>query len=149
MIAVVLNSAPSADKSAVDSFTYRTDYPKPTLPSEDRCLVRVKVAGLNRAELRGRTGFPPGKGEFGIFQKEYHEDPPTVLGEELVGVIEEAGSSTGFRKGEVVTAFIYGGGKLMMELMPSTIFATRGDCIVFRSGMLMMSRKESDGMYLA
>ena len=111
MIAAVLNPSPSADKSAVDSFAYRTDYPRPTLPSEDWCLVRVKAAGLNRAELRGRTSFPPGKGEFGIFQKEYHEDPPTVLGEELVGVVEEAGSGTGFRKGEVVTAFIYGGGK--------------------------------------
>lgn len=59
-------------------FTIDTAYPKPTLPSEDWVLVRVKAAGLNRAELRGRNNDKPGLGEFGIFRSEYHEDPPKV-----------------------------------------------------------------------
>lgn len=111
MIAASLKPAPSSEKAPKDSFTYQHDYPRPTLPSSDWCLVRVRAAGLNRAELRGRAALPPGKGELNIFQHEYHEDPPKILGEELVGEIEEAGSGTGFNKGEIVTAFIYGGGK--------------------------------------
>lgn len=50
-------------------------------------------------------------GELNIFQEEYHEDPPKILGEEFVGIVEEAGSASGFKKGEHVTGFIYGGGK--------------------------------------
>jgi len=50
-------------------------------------------------------------GEFNIFQKEYHEDPPQILGEEFVGVVEAPGSASGFKQGERVTGFIYGGGK--------------------------------------
>ncbi|KAK5076293.1 hypothetical protein LTS08_006921 [Lithohypha guttulata] len=111
MTAAVLKENPSLEKSPLDSFTYQTDYPKPTLPSRDWCLVRVRAAGLNRAELRGRAALPPGKGELNIFQNEYHEDPPAILGEELVGEVAEAGSDSGFQVGEIVTAFIYGGGK--------------------------------------
>ena len=111
MIAAVLNENPSPDKSPKNSFTYMHDYPKPNLPSQDWCLVKVKAAGLNRAELRGRAALPPGRAELNIFQDEYHEDPPKVLGEELVGVVEQAGSETKFKAGQVVTAFIYGGGK--------------------------------------
>ena len=90
---------------------YSTSYPRPTLPSPDWTVCRVRAAGLNRAELRGRAALPPGLGEFNIFQSEYHQDPPTILGEEFVGEVEEAGSSCGFKTGEKVTGFIYGGGK--------------------------------------
>ena len=88
-----------------------TNYPKPTLPSAAWVLVKVKAAGLNRAELRGRNGDKPAPPEFGIFVDEYHEDPPKVLGEEFVGVVDSAGSETNFTKGDRVTGFIYGGGK--------------------------------------
>jgi len=81
------------------------------LPSPDWILVRVHAVGLNRAELRGREGLKPGLGEFNIFQKEYHSDPPSILGEEFVGVVAEAGTSTGFQEGEKVAGWIYGGGK--------------------------------------
>ena len=94
-----------------ECFTYSTSYPRPSLPSPDWVLCRVHAAGLNRAELRGRAALPPGLGEFNIFQSEYHEDPPAILGEEFVGEVEEAGSATTFKKGEKVTGFIYGGGK--------------------------------------
>ncbi|KAF6228553.1 hypothetical protein HO173_011855 [Letharia columbiana] len=59
-------------------FTINHTYPKPTLPSEDWVLARVRAAGLNRAELRGRNGDAPAPAEFGIFTSEYHEDPPKV-----------------------------------------------------------------------
>jgi NADPH:quinone reductase-like Zn-dependent oxidoreductase len=111
MVAAVLKPSPSPDRPPKESFELRQDYPKPTLPSQEWCLVRVKAAGLNRAELRGRAGLPPANGELSIFREEYHEDPPAILGEELVGVVEEAGTDTGLRRGDVVTAFIYGGGK--------------------------------------
>ena len=76
MTAAVLTSPGAHPPSAC--FTIDHAYPKPTLPSEDWVLVRVKAAGLNRAELRGRNGEPPASGEFGIFISEYHEDPPKV-----------------------------------------------------------------------
>lgn len=93
-------------------FTYKADYPKPTLPSQDWVLVRVRRAGLNRAELRGRNNeagalpeFPP------IFQSEYHKDPPEILGEEFVGEVEHAGSQANSQKGERVAGLYLGGGK--------------------------------------
>lgn len=92
-------------------FTYSKDYPRPTLPSEDWVLVRVRAAGLNRAELRSRAGGIPFPPEFNIWIDEYHEDPPKILGEEFVGEVETVGKNTSFQKGEKVTGFIYGGGK--------------------------------------
>ncbi|EXJ59418.1 uncharacterized protein A1O5_12299 [Cladophialophora psammophila CBS 110553] len=107
--AVLTNPGYSADPS--DCFTYSTDYPRPTLPSPEWVLCRVHAAGLNRAELRGRTGAAPFIGEFIIFQKEYREEPPKILGEEFVGEVVEAGSASGFTEGEKVTGFLNGGGK--------------------------------------
>jgi NADPH:quinone reductase len=106
--AVLTNPGPSPPS---ECFTYSHDYPRPTLPSPDWILVRVHAAGLNRAELRSRTGVIPFPPEFNIWIDEYHEDPPKILGEELVGVVEEPGTSTSFKKGEKVAAWIYGGGK--------------------------------------
>jgi len=102
---------PGEDVPPTECFEYVTSYPRPTLPTPEWILCRVHVAGLNRAELRGRAALLPGLGEFNIFQKEYHKDPPKILGEEFVGEVEEAGSDSGFTKGEKVTGFIYGGGK--------------------------------------
>ena len=109
MIASVLTNP--GDSPPPECFTYMTDYPRPTLPSAEWILCRVHAVGLNRAELRGRTGAAPFLQEFIIFQKEYHEDPPKILGEEFVGEVEEAGSATDFQTGQKVTGFVYGGGK--------------------------------------
>jgi len=79
MKAAVLSS-PGAEPPS-NCFTIDPKYPKPTLPSEQWCLVKIKAAGLNRAELRGRNGDKPAPPEFGIFVDEYHEEPPRVLGE--------------------------------------------------------------------
>jgi len=76
MIAAVLTK-PGANTPA-ECFEIDQRYPKPTLPSQDWILCQVKVVGLNRAELRGRMAEAPGLGEFGMFSKEYHEDPPKV-----------------------------------------------------------------------
>lgn len=92
-------------------FTYTHDYPRPTLPSPDWVLVRIRAAGVNRAELRSRAAFKPFPPEFNIWIAEYHEDPPAILGEEYVGEIDEAGSNTPFRKGDKVAGWVYGGGK--------------------------------------
>lgn len=67
MLAAVLTEPGASSPS--DCFTIDAHFPKPSLPSEDWVLVRVKAAGLNRAELRSRNNDPPGKGEFNIWQK--------------------------------------------------------------------------------
>ena len=61
-------------------FTIDQNYPRPTLPSQNWVLVKVKAAGLNRAELRGRNGDEPAPPEFGMFVDEFHPDPPKILG---------------------------------------------------------------------
>lgn len=109
MRAAVLTS-PGA-RAPEECFTIENTYPKPTLPSQEWVLVRVYAAGLNRAELRSRNGDKPGLPEFGLFQSEYHEDPPKILGEEFVGEVELAGSDTDFNPGEKVAGWVYGGGK--------------------------------------
>lgn len=127
MTAMVLNS-PGAEPPS-KAFSLDTNYPKPTLPSEKWALVKVKAAGLNRAELRGRNGDKPAPPEFGIFKDEYHEDPPKILGEEFVGIVELAGSGTDFRRGDAVTGFIYGGGKahdVSMSLLLPACSNTKG-----------------------
>lgn len=106
--AVLTNPGPSPPP---ECFTYSHDYPRPTLPTSDWILVRVHAAGLNRAELRSRTGFIPFPPEFNIWIDEYHQEPPKILGEEFVGVVEEPGSTTSFRKDDRVAGWIYGGGK--------------------------------------
>lgn len=42
--------------------------------------MKVKAAGLNRAELRGRNGDEPAPPEFGMFVDEFHPEPPKILG---------------------------------------------------------------------
>ncbi|KAM5346058.1 hypothetical protein ACJ41O_009063 [Fusarium nematophilum] len=109
MRAVVLTSPAAEPPSAC--FTYQEDYPKPSLPGPDWVLVRVRATGINRAELRARTGAPAFKGEFNIFQQYYRKEPPKILGEELVGEVVDAGSTSGFKVGDKVAAANYGGGK--------------------------------------
>lgn len=109
MTAVTLTS-PGSDSPAA-CFTYRTDYPKPSLPNSKFCLVRIYAVGLNRAELRARNAEPISPVEFGIFKDEFHTNCPTIIGEEFVGEVEQAGSETGFKVGDRVAAWAYGGGK--------------------------------------
>ncbi|EXJ90984.1 hypothetical protein A1O1_04091 [Capronia coronata CBS 617.96] len=111
MAAMVLTNPSPLPTPPYSCFTYRSDYPRPTLPDPEWTLVRIHACGLNRAELRSRAGLPPGIPEFNIFQAEYHADPPAILGEEFVGEVELAGSRSGFEPGERVAGIVYGGGK--------------------------------------
>jgi NADPH2:quinone reductase len=81
MTAAVLSSPGAHPPSKC--FTIDKEYPKPTLPSQTWVLVKVKAAGLNRAELRGRNGDEPAPPEFGMFVDEFHPDPPKILGKLL------------------------------------------------------------------
>jgi NADPH2:quinone reductase len=78
MTAAVLSSPGATPPSKC--FAIDKEYPKPTLPSPTWVLVKVKAAGLNRAELRGRNGDEPAPPEFGMFVDEFHPDPPKILG---------------------------------------------------------------------
>ncbi|KAJ9656225.1 hypothetical protein H2198_005076 [Neophaeococcomyces mojaviensis] len=109
MRAVTLTSPRSSPPAAC--FTYRTDYPKPSLPNSAFCLVRIHAIGLNRAELRARNAEPVSPVEFGIFRNEFHNECPPIIGEEFVGEVVEAGSDTGFEVGDRVAAWAFGGGK--------------------------------------
>jgi len=97
MKAAVLTNPGASPASAC--FQIDPAYPKPTLPSEDWVLVRVRAAGLNRAELRWHNGDPGHILEFNFFRHEYRADPPEIIGEEFVGDVEKAGSRTNFRPG--------------------------------------------------
>ncbi|EXJ66775.1 uncharacterized protein A1O5_09970 [Cladophialophora psammophila CBS 110553] len=109
MCAVTLTSPGSSPPAAC--FTYKTDYPRPSLPSPKFCLVRIHAVGLNRAELRARNAEPVSPVEFGIFKDEFHNQCPLIIGEEFVGEVSEAGSETGFKVGDRVAGWAYGGGK--------------------------------------
>ncbi len=69
-------------------------------PSSKEILVRVKAAGVNRADIMQRKGhYPPPKGA------------STILGLEIAGVVEEIGSEvTKWRIGDKVFGLIPGGG---------------------------------------
>lgn len=107
---VALLTVPGAQPPS-SCFAIDSKYPKPTPPSQDWVLVRVHTAGLNRSELRQRNNEPPNPKGFGIFQNEYHPEPPRVLGEEFAGEIDTAGTNTSFKPGDRVVAAYYGGGK--------------------------------------
>lgn len=109
MKAAVLTNPGAATPS--ECFTIDHAYPKPSLPSEDWLLIRVRAAGLNRAELRSREGYPGHILEFNFFRKEYREDPPKIIGEEMVGEVDRAGTNTEFQPGDKVAAWMFGGGK--------------------------------------
>lgn len=109
MRATVLSNPGAEPPSA--AFTYKEDYPRPSLPGPGWILIRVRATGINRAELRARTGAPVFPGEWNIWQKYHRNLHPKILGEELVGEVIEAAEDTGFKPGDKVAAANYGGGK--------------------------------------
>ena len=76
-------------------------------PGPGELLVRVRAAGVNRADLLQRLGrYPPPPGE------------PETLGLEIAGeVVEPAGS---FRRGDRVMALVGGGGYAELARVPPT-----------------------------
>ena len=75
-----------------------TDVPDPE-PQEGEALVRVRAAGVNRADLVQRAGgYPPPDGA------------SPVLGLEMAGEVLEAPAGSGWRAGDRVCALLPGGG---------------------------------------
>src|SRR5438874_9680318 len=75
-------------------------------PREGDLIVRVRAAGVNRADLLQRLGrYPPPPGE------------PETIGLEIAGeVLEEAG---GWKRGERVMALLAGGGYAEKARVPA------------------------------
>jgi len=75
-------------------------YPTP-VPAADEILIRVKAAGLNRADLAQREGnYPPPAGV-----------PQDIPGMEVAGIVEKCGPEvTLWKEGDHVCALIAGGG---------------------------------------
>lgn len=85
---------------------------KPTIGSEE-ILIRVKAAGVNRADLMQREGkYPPPPGE------------SPILGLEVAGIVEQVGEKVQerFRMGDRVCALLGGGGY-------AEYVAVHADCI--------------------
>src|SRR5438270_13786158 len=83
------------------------DHPDPT-PGAGECLVRVKAAGLNGADMMQRRGLypaPPGS-------------PPDIPGLELAGEVAERGpGAERFADGDRVMAIVGGGGQAELAVV--------------------------------
>ncbi len=87
-------------------------------PGEGEVLVRVRAAGLNRADLLQRQGhYPPPPGA------------SPILGMEVSGEIAEAGTSTRWQVGDAVCALLAGGGYAEYCAVPE------GQCMAVPSGV--------------
>ena len=83
------------------------DHPDPT-PGAGECLVRVRAAGLNGADIHQRAGnypAPPGA-------------PQDIPGLELAGEVIECGpGATRFKPGDRVMAIVAGGGQAELAVV--------------------------------
>ncbi len=75
------------------------EVPQPAL-EQNQVLIRVKAAGINRADLLQKAGmYPPPAGA------------SEILGLEVAGIVERSGSQvTKFKEGDLVFALLAGGG---------------------------------------
>src|SRR5947209_7141211 len=74
------------------------EMPAPT-PGEGEVLIRVEAAGVNRPDTLQRMGkYPPPPGA------------SPILGLEVAGTIEAAGTSSRWKRGDRVCALVSGGG---------------------------------------
>jgi putative PIG3 family NAD(P)H quinone oxidoreductase len=86
---------------------YYGDAPDP-IPGADELLVRVRAAGVNRADLLQRQGrYPPPPGA------------SPILGLELAGEVEAAAGS--WRVGDLVMAVVSGGAYAQRAVVPSRV----------------------------
>jgi len=90
---------------------YIGEVDKPKLQHEYDIIVKVKAAGINRADLHQREGkYPPPHGE------------SEILGLEIAGIVEAIGSSvTKWKVGDRVMALLGGGGYAEYVAIPSSI----------------------------
>jgi len=94
---------------------------KPKLQKETDIIVRVKAAGINRADLHQREGnYPPPHGE------------SEILGLEIAGIVDVIGSSvTKWKVGDRVMSLLGGGGYVEYVAIPSSIAIKIPDNISF------------------
>lgn len=83
------------------------DHPDPT-PGAGECLVRVRAAGLNGADIHQRAGnYPPPPGA-----------PPDIPGLELAGEVIECGpGAMRFKPGSRVMSIVAGGGQAELAVV--------------------------------
>jgi NADPH2:quinone reductase len=87
-------------------------------PGEGEVLVRMRAAGVNRADLLQRQGhYPPPPGV------------SSILGMEVSGEIAEAGSTCRWQVGDAVCALLAGGGYAEYCAVPA------GQCMALPSGV--------------
>lgn len=82
-----------------------TDQPKPD-PKAGELLVKVKAIGINRTDIINRES-----------TSGYFDHP--ILGIEVAGVVEKAGSSTNIQTGKPVMGLVNGGGYAEYAVMPA------------------------------
>lgn len=100
MKAVVCDGTGGPDSLSV------AEVPAPADPGPEEILVRVRAAGVNRADILQRDGGyppPPGSSE--------------ILGLEVCGTVLEAGKASGFSPGDLVYGLLAGGGYAELAVM--------------------------------
>ncbi|MEX2500747.1 MAG: NAD(P)H-quinone oxidoreductase [Trueperaceae bacterium] len=86
-----------------------TEVPDPE-PGDREALIRVRAAGVNRADLVQRAGgYPPPEGA------------SQVLGLEVAGEVLEAPAASGWRPGDAVCALLSGGGYAERVAVPADL----------------------------
>ena len=77
------------------------------LPSADWILVNVSKIDSAHAKLRSNSSEFPAP-VFDVSADGCPNNPRSIVGDEFVGVVHEAGTETGFREGDLVAGFLYG-----------------------------------------
>jgi len=97
-----------------------TGLPTPSI-NEDQVLVQVKAISINPVDVKSRAG----KGVFGRLKEEL----PLILGWDISGVVAQAGSNSGLKKGDEVFGMVNfpGHGKAYAEYVaaPATHLALK------------------------
>ncbi|HTK37409.1 MAG TPA: NAD(P)H-quinone oxidoreductase [Pyrinomonadaceae bacterium] len=98
------------------------EVPDPPTPTDKQVLVRVKAAGLNRADLIQRRGnYPPPPGY-----------SPNIPGLELAGEVAETGDTvSGFKKGDRVFGIVAGEAQAEFVLTDERVIAKIPDDLSF------------------
>ncbi|KAK9900643.1 putative quinone oxidoreductase [Cystobasidium minutum MCA 4210] len=94
MRAVIVNDKNKAKASSLSI----GEIERPQVKDPKHALVQVKAFGLNRMDIMQRQGMYP-----------VPPQAPATLGVEFSGIIEEAGNSSGWKKGDEVFGLTYGG----------------------------------------
>src|SRR2546423_1492200 len=91
-----------------------TEVKTPSKPTADRVLVRVRAAGLNRADVLQRRGYYPAPPGF----------PANILGLEFAGEVEAVGEEVKDRKvGQRVFGITGGGAQAEFVVVPESHLA--------------------------